>query len=62
LCDVRMMDCEYVSNFIDDVVLCTSLPYFCYCVFLLCGTLICDDHQLVGVSRDEEHPWTTGRW
>jgi len=29
---------------------------------LLCGTLFCDDHQLVDVSRCEKHPWSTGRW
>ena len=29
---------------------------------LLCGTLSCDDHQLVGVSRCEEHPRATRRW
>jgi len=36
---------------------------FCYllCV-LLYGSLFCDDHQLVDVSRCEEHPWSTGRW
>jgi len=28
------MDCEYVSDFIDDMILCSSLPYFCCCVFL----------------------------
>ena len=27
---------------------------------LLCGILFCDDHQLVSVSRCEEHPQATG--
>ena len=40
---------------------CSSLPYFCCCV-LLCGTLFCDDHQLIDVSKCVEHLWTTGRW
>jgi len=38
-----------------------AYPTLLLCV-LLCGTLICDDHQFVGVSRYEEHPWVTWRW
>ena len=43
-------------------ILCFSLPYFYLLCVLLCGTFFCDDHQLVDVSRCEEHPRTTGRW
>jgi len=38
-----------------------AYPTFLLCV-LLYGTLFCDDHQLVDVSRCEEHSWTAGRW
>jgi len=46
---------------LDEIILCSSLPYFYCCVFC-CDTLFCDDHQLVDVSRCEEHSWSTGRW
>jgi len=47
----------------DEIFCALAYPTFTVllCV-LLCGTLFCDDHQLVDVSRCEEHPWATGRW
>ena len=40
----------------------SSLPLCCFCMFYMCGSPFCDDHQLVDVSRCEEHPWSTWRW
>jgi len=39
-----------------------AYPFVVCCVFCMCGSLFCDDHQLVDVSRCEEHPWSIGRW
>jgi len=46
----------------DEIFCALAYPTFIVVCVLLCGTLSCNDHQLVGVSRCEEHSWTTGRW
>jgi len=42
-------------------LLALAYPSILLCV-LLCGSLFCDVHQLVDVSKCEEHPWLTRRW
>jgi len=43
----------------DEIFCALAYPTFVV-VCLLRGTLSCDDHQLVGVSRCEEYPRGTG--
>jgi len=45
----------------DEIFCALAYPTFIV-VCSLCGTLFCDEHQLVDVSRCEEHPWATRRW
>jgi len=44
-----------------NIFLALAYPSVLLCV-LLCGSLFCDDRQLVDVSRWEENTWSTGRW
>jgi len=37
-----------------------AYPSVVCCMFGMCGFLFCDDHQFIGVSRCEKHPWSTG--
>jgi len=59
LSDVCIIDCESIYDCMIKPLLALAYPSVLLCV-LLCGTLFCDDHQLVDVSRYEEHPWSTG--
>jgi len=45
-----------------DKIFCALAYPTCLLCVLLCGTLLCDDHQLIGVSRCEEHLWAARRW
>jgi len=55
------MDCYGIPDCMIELLLALAYPSTLLCV-LLCGSLSCDDHQLVDVSRCEEHPWPIGRW
>jgi len=59
LCDVCIMDCDYVSNFFDEMVFGSSLPFACLIV-LYVVLLFCDDHQIIDVNRSERFSWSTG--
>jgi len=59
--DVCIFDCEGISDCMIKLLLALAYPSVLLCV-MLCGSLFCDDHQLVDVSRCEEHPWPTGKW
>jgi len=43
-------------------LLALAYPFVVCCMFYMCRSLFCDDHQLVDVSICEEHPWSTRRW
>jgi len=61
LCDVCIMDCEYVSDFFDEMVFGSSLPFAC--LIVLCVVLLfCDDHQIIDVSRNERFSRSIGEW
>jgi len=52
-----MMDCYGISDCMIKLLLALAYPSV-----LLCGFFSCDDHQLIDVSRCEEHLWPTWRW
>jgi len=51
--DARMLDCESISECIDEIL--TALAYpVCFSGCLVCGSsLFCDDHQFIDGSRCE---------
>jgi len=52
---------EYIFDHMDVIFCALAYPT----LFIVCSAvcaIFCNDHQLVGVSRCEEHPWATGRW
>jgi len=51
-----------MSDFMIKSLLALTYPFVVCCVFCMCGYLFCDDHQLVDVSRCEEHLWSSRRW
>jgi len=56
------MDCEYVYDFINEMVFGSSLPFACL-IFLCVVLLFCDDHQFIDVSRSERFSRSTRkRW
>jgi len=59
--DVCIIPCGSIYVCMIKPLLALAYPSVIVCV-LLCGTLFCDDHQLVDVSRCEEHSWSIGRW
>jgi len=58
--DVCIIDCESISDCMIKPLLALAYPSV-FVVCPACGTLFCDDHQLVDVSRCEEQPWSTER-
>ena len=55
------MDYEYVFDFFDEMVFGSSLPFAC--LIVLCVVLLlCDDHRIIDVSRNDMSPRSTGEW
>ena len=54
-----MMNCEYESDLIDEMIFGSSLP-FARLIVLCVVLLFCDDHQIIDVSRSERFSRSTG--
>jgi len=56
------MDCEYVYDYCDELVLALAYPLL---VYLLCMLFFysCNDHQFIDGSKRERHSWSAEeRW
>jgi len=60
--DVCILDCESISDYIDEIFLALAYPFL---VWMSCMLFFyfCDDHQFIDGSRCERYSWSTGeRW
>jgi len=58
--DICVLDCDGISDCMINIFWALAYPSVVVCSAV--WVLFCDDHQLVDVSRCEEHPWSIGRW